>query len=120
MNHILLIEDDNNHRFLVQRILERAGYIVKALPNGEEIELVLSKQVPHLILVDLLLPYPDGLEIARIIRKNNDFSSIPIVAITASAFGDVEEACDKAGINGIINKPVNGQELLEQVADYIN
>lgn len=117
--YIILVEDSEAHRFLVKHTLERAGHQVRALASGHDIDKVLAEKQPDLIVVDLLLPQPDGLAITRQIRQHAEYSEIPIVAMTASAYGDVEEACFKAGIVGIINKPIAGNELINQIELYL-
>src|SRR5713226_5665166 len=79
----LLVEDFEDSRFMLRRLLEMAGYLVVEASDGEQaVELAVQKE-PALILMDLSLPKLDGLAATRQIRQHTDVSKIPIVAVSA-------------------------------------
>jgi len=79
----LLVEDFEDSRFMMRKLLEMAGYKVVEASDGEQAVAVAVQQKPALILMDLSLPKLDGLAATRQIRHHRDFSGTPIVAVSA-------------------------------------
>jgi two-component system cell cycle response regulator DivK len=104
---ILLIEDNEQNRYLVTFLLDRHGYTVLAAPDGARGIEVARTMVPALILLDIQLPVMDGYAVARALRAIEGLRDVPIVAVTSYAMlGDRERALD-AGCTGYIEKPIN-------------
>ena len=118
MGPILLIEDNEQNRYLVTFLLEKSGYTVIAAIDGEQgIELAQTCQ-PALILLDLQLPKRDGLEVARAIRSIDVLRDIPIVAVTSYAMAGDRDKALAAGCNGYIEKPINPETFVAQVTNF--
>ena len=79
----LLVEDFEDSRFMMRRLLEMAGYRVVEATDGEEAVTMALKEKPQLILMDLSLPKLDGLAATRKIRGHRASAKIPIVAVSA-------------------------------------
>src|SRR5262245_56356396 len=79
----LVVEDFEDSRFMMRRLLEMAGYQVLEASDGEQAVRMASEKRPALILMDLSLPKLDGLSATREIRKKRDLRNIPIVAVSA-------------------------------------
>ncbi len=106
---ILLIEDNEQNRYLLTFLLERRGYTVVAASDGPHgIELAESAvPAPALILLDIQLPTMNGYAVARALRQKAALRDTPIVAVTSYAMpGDREKALE-AGCTGYIEKPIN-------------
>ncbi len=118
MKRILVVEDNHDSLYLIDFILSHAGYTVIKAGNGEEgIEQAL-KEKPDLILMDLQLPGIDGLEATKRIRCSGIDHDIPIVALTSYAMtGDMEKALE-AGCTGYLEKPIDPDAFLDQIAAY--
>lgn len=116
---ILLIEDNEQNRYLATFLLEKRGYTVMQAPDGKSgIELA-SRTLPKLILLDIQLPIMDGYSVARELRKNAALDSVPIVAVTSYAMpGDREKAL-AAGCNGYIEKPINPETFVDDIERYL-
>jgi CheY-like chemotaxis protein len=112
---ILIIEDNEQNLYLLTFIMEKHGYEVRAARDGKEgLEMAQSFK-PDLILLDIQLPIIDGYTVASELRKNRDFASTPIVAVTSFAMiGDREKALE-AGCSGYIEKPIDPQTFIAQV-----
>jgi len=97
---ILLIEDNEQNRYLVTFLLETNGYeVISAADGALGIELA-GQFLPRLILLDIQLPTMDGYAVARELRNNAALKNIPIVAVTSYAItGDREKALS-SGCNG--------------------
>jgi two-component system, cell cycle response regulator DivK len=116
---VLLVEDTEDNRFMMRRLLEMAGYRVVEATNGEEAVKIARAESPRLILMDLSLPVIDGLAATRLIRKLPDFRSIPIIAVSAHDTSDFQLDALEAGCNSYITKPIDFNELEELIAQFL-
>lgn len=108
---ILLVEDTEDNRFMMRRLLELAGYRVVEATNGEEAVRLAQSERPHLILMDLSLPVIDGLAATRSIRKLDGLSKIPIIAVSAHDTSDFQSDALAAGCDSYITKPIDFSQL---------
>jgi two-component system cell cycle response regulator DivK len=116
---ILIVEDNEDSRELVVKVLRNKGYIMVEAVDGEEaIEKVVSEK-PDLVLLDISIPKLDGYEVAKRLKSREDVKDIPIVAVTAHAMKGDREKVIAAGFEGYISKPVNVRELPDQVKSYL-
>lgn len=112
---ILLIEDNEQNRYLLTFLLEQHGYRVLAVSDGAQGLEVTRTFVPALILLDIQLPLMDGYAVARALRTNEALRRIPIVAVTSYAMpGDREKAIE-AGCTGYIEKPIDPDTFVAQM-----
>ncbi|HKR13436.1 MAG TPA: response regulator [Pyrinomonadaceae bacterium] len=108
---VLLVEDTEDNRYMMHRLLEMAGYHVIEATNGEEAVRMAGSERPQLILMDLSLPVIDGLAATRAIRKLAGFDKVPIVAVSAHDSSDFQAEALAAGCNGYITKPIDFSHL---------
>lgn len=119
MSHILLVEDNEMNRDMLQRRLERRGFTVAIAVNGREGVEMAGSEKPNLILMDMSLPEMDGWEATRTIKANSEVASIPVIALTAHAMsGDREKALD-AGCDDYETKPIDFTRLMEKIDKFI-
>ena len=112
---ILLIEDNEQNRYLLTFLLERSGYVVWAYADGAHGIEAAQTLVPALILLDIQLPTMDGYAVARALRQKEALRAIPIVAVTSYAMpGDREKAL-AAGCTGYIEKPINPDTFVAEM-----
>jgi two-component system cell cycle response regulator DivK len=112
---ILLIEDNEQNRYLVTFLLERHGYQVVAACDGPSGIEVARTLVPSVILLDIQLPTMDGHAVARALRDNDDLRHTSIIAVTSYAMpGDREKALE-AGCSGYIEKPINPETFVSEM-----
>ena len=116
---VLLVEDTEDNRFMMRRLLEMAGYRVIEAMNGEEAVKLARTESPHLILMDLSLPVIDGLAATRLIRKLPEFEAIPIIAVSAHDTSDFQSEAIEAGCNSYVTKPIDFNELEELIAQLL-
>lgn len=117
MKTILVAEDNDSNYILMTYILRKHYNVVRALNGQEAVEMV-SKNNYDMILMDLQMPVMDGLTATKIIKETNP--QLPILALTANAFGSDREAAMAAGCNEFITKPVNAGHCLETIAKFID
>ena len=108
---ILVIEDNEKNLYLVTFILEKSGFVVVSARNGQDGIDMACREMPDLILLDIQLPVMDGYEVAKRLRRIEDMTAIPIIAVTSYAMvGDREKALE-SGCTGYIEKPINPEDL---------
>lgn len=108
---ILVVEDFEDNRFMMRRLLELGGYRVIEAINGQEAVQMAAQARPDLILMDLSLPQIDGLAATRSIRQLDGLARIPIIAISAHDTSDFRTEALAAGCNEYLTKPVDFDRL---------
>ncbi len=116
---VLLVEDTEDNRFMMRRLLEMTGYRVVEAMNGEEAVKLAKAESPQLILMDLSLPVIDGLAATRLIRKLPDFKTTPIIAVSAHDSSDFQSEAIAAGCNNYVTKPIDFNELEELIGQLL-
>jgi len=111
MSLVLLVEDTEDNRFMMRRLLEMSGYAVVEARNGEEAVRIAKEKRPQIILMDLSLPIIDGLAATRRIRQLPELGNVPIVAVSAHDTADFHSEALAAGCNSYITKPIDFSEL---------
>jgi two-component system, cell cycle response regulator DivK len=118
-HRLLLVEDNDLNRDMLTRRLERVGYEVVHAVDGEAAIAQARQLHPDLILMDISLPKMDGYEATRHIRADPATATIPVIALTAHALPEDEQAARKAGANEFATKPVDFNALLEKIRTLI-
>lgn len=108
---VMVVEDFEDNRFMMRRLLEMSGYRVVEAVNGEQAVEVAVRERPHLILMDLSLPLLDGLAATRRIRQNEALRRIPIIAVSAHDTSDFHADALAAGCNDYVTKPIDFEQL---------
>jgi len=108
---VLVVEDFEDNRFMMRRLLEMAGYEVREATDGQEAFAIAERDKPALILMDLSLPRVDGLAATRRIRQHPDLAKVPIVAVSAHDSADFHAEALAAGCNDYVPKPIDFDEL---------
>jgi len=117
---ILVVEDNQDNRELVVKVLKINGYKVIEAVDGEEALKKTKAENPDLILMDLFIPKIDGYEVTRRLKSDRDLKHIPVIALTAHAMkGDMEVAL-AAGCDGYMPKPIDVRKLPKQIKHFLN
>lgn len=114
MSRILIVEDDQDINHLLCRILRTEGYEVISAYSGSEGKLRLEQDIPDLILLDLMLPGMNGLEITEYVRKERK-SDVPIIVLSAKTALEDKVDLISLGADDYITKPFEPKELLVRV-----
>ena len=117
---VLLVEDTEDNRFMMRRLLEMSSYVVVEAVNGEEAVKLAAREQPDVILMDLSLPVVDGLGATRQIRKLEKLHGVPIIAVSAHDTADFHSEALAAGCDAYITKPIDFSELEELIAVLLN
>jgi len=108
--HILVAEDDPGIAELMSVVLEQAGFRVTVCANGGEVQKMVERELPALVISDLWLPGLDGVKLAKILKSTQDTKHIPIVLVSAQE--KLESAMKKAKADAFLPKPFDLAELV--------
>jgi two-component system, cell cycle response regulator DivK len=109
---VLVVEDFEDNRFMMRRLLEMSGYRVVEAVNGNQAVEIAESERPDIILMDLSLPMLDGLAATRRIRERNGAGRVPIVAVSAHDSADFHAEALAAGCNEYVTKPIDFDQLV--------
>lgn len=115
---ILLIEDNEQNRYLTTFLLEKHGYRVVCAPDGVQGVELARELDPDIILLDIQLPRMDGYAVARALREHDALRATPIIAVTSYAMVGDREKSLAAGCNGYIEKPINPETFVAEVEHF--
>jgi DNA-binding response OmpR family regulator len=115
MTRILVVEDDRDIGDLVCRYLEKASFRAELVSSGRDAVAALAAGPPDLLILDLMLPHVDGLEICRLVRATDKTAAIPIIMLTARAEESERIVGLEIGADDYIAKPFSPNELVARV-----
>ena len=119
-SRILLVEDNEINQLIADEVLCGAGFVVDIACNGVEAVKMVTQSDYELILMDVQMPEMDGLTATTVIRSNDKFKTIPIIAMTANAMQGDKERSIAVGMNDHITKPLNPRFFLETICHWLN
>lgn len=118
MTSVFVVDDDPVICRLAKHILERAGYAVTVLYDGEEAWKALKNSVPDILLTDLMMPRITGVELLQRIRADTRLSALPVVVFTARSEPHDRRRAEEAGASHYLTKPFSSAQLLEVVGRF--
>jgi CheY-like chemotaxis protein len=117
----LLVDDDARNIFALSSMLERRGMkVLTATTGSEAISLVNATPDLAIVLMDIMMPEMDGYQTIAAIRSEPAFRRLPIVALTAKAMKGDREKCFEAGASEYLAKPVNTDQLLSAMRNWLH
>ena len=118
---ILVVDDNDINRRVVEGFLARDGHKVRLVESGEAALKTVKRKKYDLILMDMRMPGMDGPEATRCIRalKNEIYAKVPILAMTANSSEEDRRICAEAGMNGFLVKPIRLETLRRSIADAL-
>jgi DNA-binding response OmpR family regulator len=115
VTRVLVVEDDPDIAQLVAHYLEKAGFSAELLANGRDALAAIGSRPPDVLVLDLMLPQVDGLEICRVVRGNASTAAIPIIMLTARAEESDRIVGLEIGADDYLGKPFSPNELVARV-----
>lgn len=116
---VLYIEDSPVNIYIIKRMLKTMDYEIIEAFNGERGVQMAAQEKPDLVLLDLMLPDLDGLEVLRRIRQQRGLSEVPIVALTSHVSQEMRSEALAAGCDGFLEKPVSQSRMLKTLQQFI-
>ena len=117
---ILIVEDNDLHMKLFNDLLQAHGYETLQTMDGRHVLKLAWENRPDLILLDIQIPEISGLEVAKMLKADDDLKDIPVVAVTAFAMKGDEEQIRKCGCEGYITKPISVRAFLATIAQFLD
>lgn len=120
---ILLAEDNEINQQVASELLEDAGFIVEIANDGQEaLDMIKASGEPSkydLVFMDIQMPVMDGYIATQEIRKLPQYNEVPIISMTADAMTGVREKCIDSGMNDMVAKPINPDEVFGAMVEWI-
>lgn len=113
--NVLVVDDEPNIVLSLKFLMKQEGYEVRTATNGEEALQALTEQIPDLILLDVMMPKPDGYEVCQKIRATPEWKDIPVIMLTAKGRDIEKEKGFAMGADDYITKPFATKELVAKV-----
>ena len=117
---VLIVEDNELNMKLFNDLLQAHGYNTLQTHDGREVMELTRRHRPDLILMDIQLPEISGLEIAKMLKADDDLKAIPVVAVTAFAMRGDEQKIRNGGCDGYIAKPISVASFLQTVSKFLD
>ncbi|MBI1880781.1 MAG: response regulator, partial [Chloroflexi bacterium] len=117
---ILIVDDDARNAFALSKLLADKGLKAHIASNGQKALDLLDKTPVDLVLMDIMMPGIDGYEVTRRIRTQQQFRSLPILALTAKAMSGDREKCIAVGASDYLSKPIDPDRLFSMLRVWLN
>jgi DNA-binding response OmpR family regulator len=117
--NVLVVDDELGALTLIGIMLERGGFNVLKAKDADVALAILEQSLPDLIILDVMMPGMNGIDLCRVIRQRDDTSSIPVLIL--SARGDAESVMQgmEAGANDYLPKPILHHDLVAKVRSIL-
>ncbi|HNA78829.1 MAG TPA: response regulator [Turneriella sp.] len=116
---ILIVDDNDSNILILERMLQKLGYNPQSTDNGRQAFSFITGKKYDLILMDIMMPGIDGLELTRAIRNAESAQNPIIVAVTADVTAQNRDACFLAGVDDFLPKPVDFQALTAMIESWV-
>jgi sigma-B regulation protein RsbU (phosphoserine phosphatase) len=119
MDKVLIVEDEKDTRFILERLLAKDNYEIKSAQNGEDALALLKIFSPKVIVADWTMPQMDGLQLCNIVKATEKYKSIYFIVLTARASLKDRVTGLDVGADDFLVKPIENQELLARIRSGI-
>lgn len=117
---VLVVDDSNTNIVLLEAILNDKGYQIETALNAKEAYQIIDRQIPDLILLDLLMPKINGYDFLQHIKEDPKTSQIPVIIVSAVTEAEnIKKTIDMGAVD-FIKKPIDIQELIEKVSKILS
>ncbi|MCV3239638.1 response regulator transcription factor [Mesorhizobium sp. ZC-5] len=113
---ILIVEDEPNIVESLSFILRRAGFEVDTVTDGAEALDRVRRQAFEVLVLDIMLPGMNGLDVLKAIRSDQALSSLPVIVLTAKGQANDRRTAEAIGANAFITKPFSNADVVERVS----
>jgi diguanylate cyclase len=112
---LLIVDDERDNRELLDVILTWEGFVVLTAGSGQEALAVVAQHLPHLVLLDVMMPGMDGHQVATILKSDPVTKNTPIIIVSAMTSDKSRSLGESCGADDFIAKPVDRDELVTKV-----
>ena len=115
---ILIIDDDIDFQTILRTIFHQSGFMVRSLFSGQLGDSLRKGPQPDIILLDIDLPYLNGVEVGKQLKSNEQTKNIPVIMVSANPF--LDQLCREAGAVDFVQKPFTLQSLIQKVRERLS
>jgi twitching motility two-component system response regulator PilH len=115
VHKVLVVDDSKTELYFLSDLLSKNGYAVQTAENGEQALAALAADKPDLILMDVVMPGPNGFQLTRQITRDPQYASIPVIMCTSKKLETDKVWAMRQGASDYVVKPVNPSELLNKI-----
>lgn len=116
---VLIVDDSPSQVRLIQGLLEPEGYDPIGLSDPTRIEEAIAREIPSVILLDVVMPERNGFQVCRELKSNTKFNSIPVILVTSKDTPSDRYWGEQQGADGYVTKPFTRDELLRAVRRFV-
>jgi twitching motility two-component system response regulator PilH len=116
---VLIVDDSPSQVRLIQGLLEPEGYDPVGLNDPKRIEEAITREVPNVILLDVVMPERNGFQVCRELKSNAQFNAIPVILVTSKDTPSDRYWGEQQGADGYVTKPFTREELLRAVRRFV-
>jgi DNA-binding response OmpR family regulator len=117
---ILVVDDSTTNVVLLEAVFYERGYKIETAYNAKEASLIIDKQTPDLILLDLLMPQINGFDFLKQLRKNRNTKDTPVIVVSAATDEENVDRIMKMGAIDFIKKPIDLDYLVDRVESVLH
>ena len=118
LTKILIVDDSPSQVRMIHDLLEREGYIPVSVSDPLRIEEAVANERPSVILLDVVMPERNGFQVCRELKRNAQFSGIPVILVTSKDSASDRYWGQQQGADGYVTKPFTREELLRAVRRF--
>jgi len=118
LTKILIVDDSPSQVRMIHDLLEREGYIPVGVSDPRLVEEAVANERPSVILLDVVMPERNGFQVCRELKRNAQFSGIPIILVTSKDSASDRYWGQQQGADGYVTKPFTREELLRAVRRF--
>ena len=112
---ILVVDDSNTNVVLLEVVLEKEGFEVATAMNAREAFKSIEKEIPDLILLDILMPQTNGFEFLETLRSHREYSGIPVIMVSAVGNEENKKQAKKLGAQDFFEKPIDISSVVRKI-----
>lgn len=118
---IVLVEDEVNLRTIMRDVLESKGFNVVTTSNGEEAVVRIKKELPALVLLDIILPKKNGFEVLEELKSDSNTKDIPVMLLTnLSQPHDIQKALDLGATTYLVKSEYQLEDIVRKIEDALD
>jgi DNA-binding response OmpR family regulator len=117
---ILVVDDSTTNVVLLEAVFYERGYKIETAYNAKEASVIIDKQTPDLILLDLLMPQINGFDFLKQLRKNRNTKDTPVIVVSAATDEENVDRIMKMGAIDFIKKPIDLDYLVDRVESVLH
>ncbi|MCG8458704.1 MAG: response regulator [Holophagales bacterium] len=116
---ILVVDDNEDNRTVLRRLLAHGGYETAAAADGREALQMAEADAPDLVLMDLEMPKMDGWAATREMRRIQGLDGVPVIAVTGHVTRDEIQRAQEAGCDDVVSKPIDYYVLIDKIERHL-